>query len=108
MTKELTQEEKFAWCAGYLAAHGSITGRKTGASITLSARSRQNALRTFANYLGSGIRVNVSGDRARVTISGKRLHEVMTLVWDYLPVERKREYKEAREIAKAKMEYSNG
>lgn len=68
--------------------------------MVIKTNNRGEGLQTFVDCVNMGIIVRpgtVNGKPGdRITLSGKRLHDLMTKLWPYLPVERKKDYARVR------------
>lgn len=96
----MDKNEKLAWAAGYLSATGSLLVSKGRPLLVIKTSSRGASLQRFADCVDMNLRVGSSqvngktGDK--ITISGNRLHILMTKLWPYLPEARKRDYARVR------------
>lgn len=106
MADKLTERDKALWVAGYLSNTGTFLCTARTAQLVVKSSLRPEALRRAAEYLDMDIPVHIDGKGiTRFTLSGNRLHSAMTKVWDYLPMQRKKEYAAVRKLARTRAEY---
>jgi len=92
------------WAAGVVATMGSFlivsTSGTAPAAVRYVARTSKNpeALTRLASIAGVNVTSAKQGDKiaTQVVLQGSTLHRFMTMVWDHLTIERKREYAKAR------------
>lgn len=103
---------KAAWAAGVIATMGSFlivsTSGTAPAAVRYVARTSKNpeALTRLASIAGVNVTSARQGDKiaTQVVLQGSTLHRLMTLVWDELTIERKKEYAAARREVKDRVD----
>lgn len=72
--------------------------------LVIKTTIRGEGLQQFIDCVDMGIVIRAGKQNGkpgeRITLSGSRLHELMTKLWPYLPISRKLEYAELRRAAK--------
>lgn len=95
----LQDRDKIVWAAGFISINGTFT-IQTGQPCYVAHSGRfPEAVNVLAEALGHHATVRSDG-RTYLSISGYKLHVVMTKLWPYLPTERKAQYVALRDRVK--------
>lgn len=104
-----------AWAAGVIDMGGSLSLIKSGNTrvvrYTLTSGMFPKAVERMATYGGSNTATlpasKTTRPAKRFTCQGAALHSLMTRVWDYLSIERKKQYADLRKQITTTLEGPN-
>lgn len=115
--KKKSEEEvaNAAWAAGVIDSSGSLsiieTGRTKVVRFVLTSGMFPESVKRLADFAGGTTTMlkptKTTRNAVRFTTQGAALHALFTRVWDYLSIERKRQYAELRKQITTTLEGPN-